>query len=188
MVLNTDAIKRDYERLNALNFFSKVEPDVKPGPDPKKPQDVTLVWHVTEQRTASASVGFGYSGGLTGLGLYAPLGLTDNNLQGTGNSAGIQFEEGARTGVATISGSVPYLGDSPQAQKYTAGASLFSNHSTYYYPVYSITGRAVRWLEQSERSDSGHAVPNVLVARTVATSSRPAPRKTSARPRTSVGV
>jgi outer membrane protein assembly factor BamA len=140
MVLNTDAIKRDYERLNALNFFSKVEPDVKPGPDPKKPQDVALVWHVTEQRTASASVGFGYSGGLTGLGLYATLGLTDNNLQGTGNSAGIQFEEGARTGVATISGSVPYLGDTPQAQKYTAGASLFSNHSTYYYPIYSIAG------------------------------------------------
>src|SRR5580692_4218142 len=140
MVLNTDAIKRDYQRLNALNFFSKVEPDVRPGPDPKKPQDVTLVWHVTEQRTASASVGFGYSGGLTGLGLYATLGLTDNNLQGTGNSAGIQFEEGARTGVAQINGSVPYLGDSPQAQKYTAGASIFSNHSTYYYPVYSIAG------------------------------------------------
>jgi len=97
MVLNTDAIKRDYQRLNALNFFSKVEPDVRPGPDPKKPQDVTLVWHVTEQRTASASVGFGYSGGITGLGLYATLGLTDNNLHGTGDSAGIQFEEGART-------------------------------------------------------------------------------------------
>ncbi len=88
MVLNTDAIKRDYERLNALNYFSKVEPDIKPGPDPKKPQDVTLVWHVTEQRTATASIGFGYSGGLTGLGLYATLGFSDNNLHGTGNSAG----------------------------------------------------------------------------------------------------
>ncbi|HYL26558.1 MAG TPA: POTRA domain-containing protein, partial [Candidatus Nitrosotalea sp.] len=67
MVLNTDAIKHDYQRLNALNFFSKVEPDIKPGPDPKKPQDVTLVWHVSEQRTASASVGFGYSGGSFGI-------------------------------------------------------------------------------------------------------------------------
>ncbi len=140
MVLNTDAIKRDYQRLNALNFFSKVEPDVKPGPDPKKPQDVTLVWHVTEQRTASASIGFGYSGGLTGLGLYATLGLTDSNWHGTGNSAGIQFEEGARTGVAQINASVPYLGNTPQAERYTAGASIFSNHSTYYYPVYGVTG------------------------------------------------
>src|SRR3984957_1079959 len=140
MVLNTDAIKRDYERLNALNFFSKVEPDIKPGPDPKKPQDVTVVWHVTEQRTASASVGFGYSGGLTGLGLYATLGLTDTNLHGTGNSAGIQFEEGARTGVAQLNLSIPYLGNTAQGQRYTAGGSIFFNHSTYYYPVYSIAG------------------------------------------------
>jgi outer membrane protein assembly factor BamA len=140
MVLNTDAIKRDYQRLNALNFFSKVEPDVKAGPDPKKPQDVTLVWHVTEQRTASASVGFGYSGGLTGLGLYATLGLSDNNLHGTGNSAGIQLEEGARTGIAQLTGSVPYLSNTPQGMKYTAGASIFTNHSTYYYPIYAIAG------------------------------------------------
>jgi outer membrane protein assembly factor BamA len=140
MVLNTDAIKRDYERLQALNFFSKVEPDVKPGPDPKKPQDVTLVWHVTEQRTASASLGFGYSGGLTGLGLYGTLGFSDNNLHGTGNSAGVQLEEGSRTGVAQATVSVPYLANSPQGQKYTAGGSIFTNHSTYYYPVYSVSG------------------------------------------------
>jgi outer membrane protein assembly factor BamA len=140
MVLNTDAIKHDYERLNALNYFSKVEPDVRPGPDPKKPQDVTLVWRVTEQRTASASLGFGYSGGLTGQGLYGTLGLSDNNLHGTGNSAGIQFEEGARTGVAQLTASVPYLSNSPQGLKYTAGGSIFTNHSTYYYPVYGIAG------------------------------------------------
>jgi outer membrane protein insertion porin family len=140
MVLNTDAIKRDYQRLNALNFFSKVEPDVKPGPDPKKPQDVTLVWHVTEQRTASASLGFGYSGGLTGLGLYGTLGFSDNNLHGTGNSAGIQFEEGSRTGVAQLTASVPYLSNTPQGERYTAGGSIFTNHTTYYYPVYAVSG------------------------------------------------
>jgi len=150
MVLNTDAIKRDYERLNALNFFSKVEPDVKPGPDPKKPQDVTLVWHVTEQRTASASVGFGYSGGLTGLGLYATLGFSDNNLHGTGNSAGIQFEEGARAGIAQLTLSVPYLGDTPQGQKWTAGGQLFSNHTTYYYPIYGVSGSGTAIASSSQ--------------------------------------
>lgn len=143
MVLNTDAIKRDYERLNALNFFSKVEPDVRPGPDPKKPQDVALVWHVTEQRTATASLGFGYSGGITGQGLYATLGFSDNNLHGTGNSAGIQFEEGARTGIAQLTLSIPYLSNTPQGMKYSAGGSIFANHSTYYYPVYSVGGTSV---------------------------------------------
>ena len=139
MVLNTDSIKRDYERLNALGFFSKIEPDVKQGPDPKKPQLVTLVWHVTEQRTAQASVGFGYSGGLTGQGLYGTLGFSDNNLHGSGNSASVQFEKGARTGVAQISASVPYLGNSPQSQRYSASGTLFTNSSTYYYPVYGVS-------------------------------------------------
>ncbi len=156
MVLNTDAIKRDYERLNALNFFSKVEPDVRPGPDPKKPQDVTLVWHVTEQRTATASLGFGYSGGITGQGLYATLGFSDNNLHGTGNSAGIQFEEGARTGIAQLTLSIPYLSNTPQGMKYSAGGSIFTNHATYYYPVYSVGGSFGR--QQSKRADSGHAL------------------------------
>lgn len=157
MVLNTDAIKHDYQRLNALNFFSKVEPDVKPGPDPKKPQDVTLVWHVTEQRTASASVGFGYSGGLTGLGLYATLGLSDNNLHGTGNSAGVQFEEGARTGIAQLTASVPYLSNTPQGMKYSAGGSIFFNHTTYFYPVYSIAGSGT-----SVASNSSIPIPVTL--------------------------
>lgn len=139
MVLNTDAVKRDYERLNSMGFFSKVEPDIKPGPDTKKPQLVTLVWHVTEQRTASASVGFGYSGGLTGQGLYGTLGFSDNNLHGTGNSGSIQFEKGARTGVAQISLQIPYLGNSPQSQKYSVGGSIFTNSQTYYYPVYGVT-------------------------------------------------
>jgi outer membrane protein insertion porin family len=138
-VLNTDAIKRDYERLNSLGFFSKIEPDIKEGPDPKKPQLVTVVWHVTEQRTAQASVGFGYSGGLTGQGLYGTLGFSDNNLHGTGNSASIQFEKGARTSVAQLSASVPYLGNTPQAMKYSLSGSLFTNSSTYYYPVYNVS-------------------------------------------------
>ncbi|MGA8534017.1 MAG: POTRA domain-containing protein [Candidatus Tumulicola sp.] len=139
MVLNTDAVKRDYERLNSLGYFSKVEPDIKPGPDPKKPQLVTLVWHVTEQRTAQASVGFGYSGGLTGQGLYGTLGFSDTNLHGTGNSGSVQFEKGARTGVAQIALSIPYLGNTPQSQKYSVGGQLFTNSSTYYYPVYGVT-------------------------------------------------
>src|SRR5580658_886749 len=108
MIVNTDWIKADYERLNATNYFSKVNPDIKEGPDPKRPQDVTLVWEVTEQRTAQASVGFGYSGGITGEGLYGTLGFSDNNLHGTGNTASIQFQRGARTALAQITGTIPY--------------------------------------------------------------------------------
>ncbi len=138
MIVDTDWIKADYERLNATQFFSKVVPDIKEGPDPKKPQDVTLVWHVTEQRTASASVGFGYSGGITGQGLYGTLGISDNNLHGTGNSATIQFQRGARTYSTQIGTSIPYLGNTPKLERYSFGANIFANGSTYYYPVYSV--------------------------------------------------
>ena len=128
MVLNTDAIKRDYERLNALNFFSKVEPDVKAGPDPKKPQDVTLVWHVTEQRTASASVGFGYSGGLTGLGLYATLGFSDNNLHGTGNSGRHPVRGGRPHGHRAAQPFGAVFG------QYAAGAEVYGGRIALYQP------------------------------------------------------
>ena len=111
MVLNTDAIKRDYERLNALNFFSKVEPDIKPGPDPKKPQEVTLVWHVTEQRTASAIGRLRLLGRSYRTRSLRTLGFSDNNLHGTGNSGGIQFEVGARTASRSSRSQVPYLGN-----------------------------------------------------------------------------
>jgi outer membrane protein assembly factor BamA len=143
MIVNTDWIKADYERLNSTGYFSKVNPDIKPGPDPKKPQDVTLVWELTEQRTAQASIGFGYSGGITGEGLYGTLGFTDTNLHGTGNSASIQFQQGARTTSDTLSGTIPYLGDSPKAEKYSLSASIFSIKQTYYYPVYSVTSNTV---------------------------------------------
>ncbi|MGD0969645.1 MAG: POTRA domain-containing protein [Candidatus Aquilonibacter sp.] len=143
MIVNTDWIKADYERLNSTGYFSKVNPDIKPGPDAKKPQDVTLVWELTEQRTAQASVGFGYSGGITGEGLYGTLGFTDTNLHGTGNSASLQFQQGARTTSDTLSGSIPYLGDSPQGEKYSLSASIFSIKQTYYYPVYSVTSSTV---------------------------------------------
>ncbi|HTX57521.1 MAG TPA: POTRA domain-containing protein [Candidatus Acidoferrales bacterium] len=143
MIVNTDWIKADYERLNSTGYFSKVDPDIKEGPDPKKPQDVTLVWQVTEQRTAQASVGFGYSGGITGEGLYGTLGFSDSNLHGTGNSASIQFEQGARVTSDSLSATIPYLGNTPSQEKYSLSGSLFSTKQTYYYPVYSVSSTTI---------------------------------------------
>ena len=143
MVVNTDFIRSDYERLNATGYFSKVNPDIKEGPDPKKPQDVTLVWQVTEQRTASAQVGFGYSGGITGQGLYGTLGYQDTNLHGTGNSANLQFQRGSRTYTTQVGVTVPYVGNNKKSQRYSLGVNLFSQGSTYFYPVYSVSNSII---------------------------------------------
>ena len=92
--------------------------------------------------------------------MYGTLGFSDNNLQGTGNSGSLQFEKGARTGVAQLSVRVPYLGNTPQSQKYSVGGSLFTNNTTYYYPVYNVT--STRPVDSVDRrnagADSGDAV------------------------------
>ena len=139
MLLTRAAIKYDLQRLQNTQFFSNVTPDVKPGPDPKHPEDVTVVWKVTEQKTAQAQIGFGYSGGINGQGIYGDLGYQDNNLHGTGNGVGIQFQRSIRTSSVQASATIPYVGNTTQSQKYSLSGSLFSNSSTYYYPVYAVS-------------------------------------------------
>ncbi|HMC46699.1 MAG TPA: BamA/TamA family outer membrane protein, partial [Caballeronia sp.] len=138
MVLTDSAIHRDYDRLTNLGFFEKIELNPKPGPDPKKPATVTLDWQVKEQRTGQAQIGAGYSGGLTGTGLTGTLSYSNNNINGTGNGGSIRLERGAQTADASLSVSVPYIGHTAASQKYSLGASIFTNSQTNFYPVYFV--------------------------------------------------
>jgi outer membrane protein assembly factor BamA len=139
MIITQGLLRRDYERLNNLGFFEKVDLNPKPGPDPKKPYEVTLDWNVKEQRTGTAQVGAGYSGGPTGEGLTGTLSYSQNNINGTGNGASIRFERGARVSDASISYTVPYLGNTPQSSKYSLGASIFTTDQTNFYQVYGAS-------------------------------------------------
>ena len=138
MYITNSGLRRDYERLQATQFFSKVDPQVKPGPDPKNPAVVTIDWNVTEQRTGTATIGAGYTGGLTGQGLYGTLSFSNSNLNGTGNGASIQIERGSRNYVASASVTIPYVGHTRQSQKYSLGATIFTNGQTNFYPIYSV--------------------------------------------------
>ena len=44
MVLNTELVKADEHHLQATGMFGKVKPNIENGPNPRMPQDVTLVW------------------------------------------------------------------------------------------------------------------------------------------------
>jgi outer membrane protein assembly factor BamA len=44
MLVNPKLVKADYQRLRATGKFRRINVDIVPGPDPKNPQDVTLVW------------------------------------------------------------------------------------------------------------------------------------------------
>ncbi|MBV9646501.1 MAG: BamA/TamA family outer membrane protein [Candidatus Eremiobacteraeota bacterium] len=140
MVVTQSGLKRDYERLNNLGFFSKVELNPKPGPNPKRPAEVTLDWNVTEQRTGTAQIGAGYSGGITGTGLTGTLSYSQNNINGTGNGASINLQRGSRLGSASASVSIPYVGNSPRSQKYSFGGTIYTQGQTNLYPVYAVSG------------------------------------------------
>jgi outer membrane protein assembly complex protein YaeT len=138
--LVTDSgVRNDYNRLNNLGFFEKVDVTSNPGPDPKKPAYVTLKWTVKEQRTGTAQIGAGYSGGLTGTGLTGNISYSQNNVNGTGNGASIRLERGAQIGDAQLSFSIPYLGNTEKSNKYSLSATVFTQAQTNYYPVYDAT-------------------------------------------------
>ena len=137
MVVTDSALRRDYDRLNNLGFFEKIDFEGKAGPDPKRPALITVNWQVKEQRTGTATLGAGYSGGITGTGLTGTLSYQENNINGTGNGASVRFERGSRVSDASISGSIPYLGKTEKSQKYSLGATIFTNAQTNYYPVYA---------------------------------------------------
>jgi outer membrane protein assembly factor BamA len=44
MILNTELVKADEQRLRAAANVANVNPKIEAGPFPGKPQDVTLVW------------------------------------------------------------------------------------------------------------------------------------------------
>jgi outer membrane protein assembly factor BamA len=141
-LVRPSSLRNDYNRLNNTGFFSKVDLIPKTGPDPKRPAFVTLDWNVTEQRTGVAELGGGYSGGLTGQGLTAHISYSENNINGTGNGASIRLEGGSRLVNVQLSGSMPYLGNSPRAQRYSLGATVFFTSQTNLYPVYAVPSAA----------------------------------------------
>jgi outer membrane protein assembly factor BamA len=139
MLVTDSGVRNDYNRLNNLGFFDKVDVSSNPGPDPKKPAYVTLKWVVKEQRTGTAQIGAGYSGGITGTGLTGNISYSQNNINGTGNSASIRLEKGSQVGDASLSFSVPYLGTTERSNKYSLSATIFTQAQTNYYPVYQAT-------------------------------------------------
>jgi outer membrane protein assembly factor BamA len=139
MLVTDSGVRNDYNRLNNLGFFEKVDVSTNPGPDPKKPAYVTLHWSVKEQRTGTAQIGAGYSGGITGTGLTGNISYSQNNINGTGNGASIKLERGTQVSDAELSFSVPYLGNTEAWNKYSGSLTIFTQAQTNYYPVYQAT-------------------------------------------------
>ena len=152
MVVTDSGLRRDYDRLNNLGFFEKIDFQGKPGPDPKRPGLITVNWQVKEQRTGTATLGAGYSGGLTGTGLTGTLSYQQNNINGTGNGASVRLERGSRVSDAQLSVTVPYLGKTEKSQKYSFGATLFTQQQTNFYPVYQACTASIINTSAAQRA------------------------------------
>jgi outer membrane protein assembly factor BamA len=139
MTVSDAALRRDYERLNNLGYFERIDFEAKPGPDPKQPALVTLDWHVKEKRTGTASLGGGYSGGATGTGLTGNVAVGESNLNGTGINAQLKVERGSRLSDAQLSLTIPHLGKTEKSQKYSLTTTLLSQRQLNLYPVYLAT-------------------------------------------------
>ncbi len=177
MVVSQSALKRDYDRLNNTQYFKKVDLEPKDGPDKKHPEYITLDWVVTEQSTATANVGFGYSGGLTGQGVYGTIGFSNSNLGGTGNGLSIQFQNGARGYSDSAQVTIPYVGNTPRTQRYSTSFQLFDTGQIYFPPVYaansaiaSVTGTSTNVLTPVTLTPTVNSVPLGVFATTTAKS------------------
>lgn len=77
MVYNENQIKQDLVRLYSTQAFKDVNRSIDACPDDPDKYDVTII--ITEQRTASISLGGGLD---SSTGVFGSLGISDNNFRG----------------------------------------------------------------------------------------------------------
>lgn len=77
MVYNENQLKEDLVRLYSTQAFKDVNRSIDACPDSPDKYDVTII--ITEQRTASVSVGGGLD---SSTGIFGSLGISDNNFRG----------------------------------------------------------------------------------------------------------
>ena len=77
MVYNENQIKEDLVRLYSTQAFKDVNRSIDACPDDPDKYDITII--ITEQRTASVSLGGGLD---SSTGVFGSLGISDNNFRG----------------------------------------------------------------------------------------------------------
>lgn len=100
-VLKRRRLQKDLERLNSLGYFSSVNIDPEAGSEMGK---VILVLKVKEEKTATATIGLGYTGGGSGAvrsGISGAISLSERNFKGTGWAGNIQWQRGVTADAIT---------------------------------------------------------------------------------------
>mgnify|MGYP001170523503 CR=1 FL=1 len=139
--------------VQQLNFFSNVEPDIKPRPDTSQ---VDVIFKVEEKSTGTASVGAGYSERDKLVGTIA---LQIPNFRGNGQQLNFQWEFGTRRETFRIGFTEPWFRNTPTS----LSGSLFRD--TQRFSAFTANnfdqraqggavriGRRLRWVDYSRVS------------------------------------
>jgi outer membrane protein insertion porin family len=135
---NQVLIQRAKKRLEALNFFERVEVSTAPG---SEPDQVVLVVDVVERSTGEFSIGAGYSTGGDTPGASVQGAITERNFLGRGQFIRFSAGGGKKSRDYGFSFTEPYF----LGYRIAAGFDVF--RSTREYDDYNVqtTGGTVRF-------------------------------------------
>jgi outer membrane protein insertion porin family len=121
---NQVAIQRAKRRLEALDFFERVEISTAPGAEADR---VVLVVDVVEKSTGNFSLGAGYSTGGENSGVNLEAGITESNFLGRGQYLKISAGGGKTNRTYNLSFTEPYF----LGRRIAAGFDVFKNISNF---------------------------------------------------------
>lgn len=135
---NQVLIQRAKRRLEALNFFERVEVATAPG---SQPDQVVLVVDVVEKSTGEFSVGAGYSTGGESAGPSVEGSITERNFLGRGQFIRISAGGGKNSRDYMLSFTEPYF----LGRRISAGFDIFRRTRNYSNYTNEANGATVRF-------------------------------------------
>lgn len=135
---NQVLIQRAKKRLEALNYFEKVDISTVPG---SEPDQVVLVVDVVEKSTGEFSVGAGYSTGGDTAGPSVEGSITERNFLGRGQFIKLSAGGGKNSRDYSLSFTEPYF----LGRRIAAGFDIFQQTRNYAHYDSETLGATVRF-------------------------------------------
>ncbi|RUW26719.1 MULTISPECIES: outer membrane protein assembly factor BamA [unclassified Mesorhizobium] len=135
---NQVLIQRAKKRLEALDYFDKVEISTVPG---SAPDQVVLVVDVVEKSTGEFSIGAGYSTGGDTPGPSVEGSITERNFLGRGQYIKLSAGGGRHSRDYAISFTEPYF----LGRRIAAGFDIYKSTREYNHYDTDVTGGTIRF-------------------------------------------
>lgn len=135
---NQVLIQRAKKRLEALNYFEKVDISTVPG---SQPDQVVLVVDVVEKSTGEFSIGAGYSTGGDTAGPSIEGSITERNFLGRGQYIKLSAGGGKNSRDYSLSFTEPYF----LGRRIAAGFDIYSQTRNYSHYNNETVGATVRF-------------------------------------------